>query len=72
MFNKFKSITFIEKYTFDLRLIVHNAGTLGDMTKSSSELNDEEQWHLYIQTNLISTIHLNNKIFNAFKKDEVL
>lgn len=42
------------------------------MTKPSSKLNDEDQWHLYIQTNLIATIHLNNSIFSALKKDVYL
>ena len=30
-----------DRTKFDVRLIVHNAGTLGDLTKKSSELSDE-------------------------------
>jgi hypothetical protein len=57
---------------FDCCLIVHNAGTLGDLTKKSSELNDQIQWHEYLQTNLISTIHLNNKIFDILQNGKVI
>lgn len=55
---------------FDLCLVVHNAGTLGDLSKKSSELNDEQQWHEYLQTNLLSAIMLNNQIVSALGKED--
>ncbi|KAI1728381.1 short chain dehydrogenase domain-containing protein [Ditylenchus destructor] len=57
------------RYKFDIRLIIHNAGSVGDLTRRSSELNDEQQWASYLQTNLISTIHLNNMIYAALNKE---
>uniref|UniRef100_A0A183C5Q0 Sepiapterin reductase n=1 Tax=Globodera pallida TaxID=36090 RepID=A0A183C5Q0_GLOPA len=59
-----------EKVPFDLCLVFHNAGTVGEMAKRSSELNDESQWHDYLQTNLVSAILLNNEIYGALKKTE--
>lgn len=50
-------------------MIIHNAGSLGDLTKKSSELNNQEQWIEYLQTNLISTIYLNNLIYSVLNKE---
>lgn len=50
-------------------MVIHNAASLGDLTKKSSELNDQEQWIDYLQTNLISTIYLNNLIYSVFNKE---
>lgn len=61
-----------ETKKFDIRIIVHNAGSVGDVTKKSSELNDQDHWHSYLQGNLISTIILNNKIYAELKKDKGL
>nr|CAD2167910.1 unnamed protein product [Meloidogyne enterolobii] len=58
------------KNKFDLCLIIHNAGTVGDLTKKSSELNEIEQWQNYLQTNLLSTILLNNLIYSVICKEE--
>jgi len=61
------------KNKFDLCLIIHNAGTVGDLTKKSSELNEIGQWQNYLQTNLLSTILLNNLIYSVIcKEDKVL
>jgi NADP-dependent 3-hydroxy acid dehydrogenase YdfG len=60
------------KKKIDVCLIVHNAGTLGDLTKNSSQLSDANQWHEYLQTNLISTIQLNNHLFNSLQQDDVV
>jgi hypothetical protein len=27
------------------QIVVHNAGSLGDMSRRSSQLSDEQQWH---------------------------
>lgn len=58
------------KNKFDLCLIIHNAGSVGDLTKKSSELNNIEQWQNYLQTNLLSTILLNNLIYSVIFKEE--
>uniref|UniRef100_A0A915CMG1 SAC domain-containing protein n=1 Tax=Ditylenchus dipsaci TaxID=166011 RepID=A0A915CMG1_9BILA len=59
-----------EKIKFNIRLIIHNAGTVGDLGKRSSELTDDLQWISYLQTNFISTVHLNNLIFAGLNKEE--
>ncbi len=58
-----------EKIKFDIRLVVHNAGSVGDITKRSSELSDEQQWADYLQSNFISTVYLNNLIYSAIGKE---
>jgi hypothetical protein len=59
----------LAKTKFDTRLVIHNAGGIGDVTKRSSELNDEQQWVSYLQTNFISTVYLNNLLYSAMGKE---
>ncbi|KAL3120756.1 hypothetical protein niasHT_008048 [Heterodera trifolii] len=59
-----------ETVPFDLCLLFHNAGTVGEMAKKSSELSDEAQWHEFLQTNLVSAILLNNGIYEALSNAE--
>jgi sepiapterin reductase len=47
--------------------ILHNAGTLGNISLRSNQLNSADDWHQYLQTNLISTILLNNAIYSIVK-----
>jgi len=60
-----------EKFAFQFRLVIHNAGSIGDVTRRASELNDESQWAAYLQTNFISMVHLNNKIHSAIGKENL-
>ncbi|KAI6203119.1 Oxidoreductase, short chain dehydrogenase/reductase family protein [Aphelenchoides besseyi] len=48
-------------------LVVHNAGTLGAIHKRANELNSSDDWHSFLHLNLISTILLNNLVFNTIK-----
>lgn len=51
----------------DAKLVAlfHNAGTVGDLAKRSDELNSVEDWHKYLQINLVSTILLNNTVYST-------
>ncbi|XP_075158170.1 sepiapterin reductase [Haematobia irritans] len=51
---------------FDRALIIHNAGTLGDVTKKTKDLGDTEIWRQYYHTNVFSTIALNVEFFKVF------
>lgn len=48
--------------------IFHNAGTVGNLNLRSDELNSKEDWSNYLQTNLISTILINNAIYGQLKE----
>lgn len=50
---------------FDALMIIHNAGTIGDISKQATELMDMKQWHDYLQINLISVIQLNNLVLRT-------
>lgn len=45
---------------FDLAFIIHNVGTLGDVTKFARDLNDRNVWREYYDTNLFSIAILNS------------
>jgi short-subunit dehydrogenase involved in D-alanine esterification of teichoic acids len=47
--------------------IFHNAGTIGNIELCSDQLNSSDDWHQYLQTNLISTIIINNAIYSKIK-----
>lgn len=51
----------------ELVAIFHVAGTIGDLKKRSEELNCVEDWHAYLQTNLVSTILTNNAVYSVVK-----
>ncbi|KAI6182564.1 hypothetical protein M3Y97_00394100 [Aphelenchoides bicaudatus] len=57
----------VSQHAKDAKLVAlfHNAGTVGDLTKRSEQLNCGEDWHKYLQTNLVSTILLNNAVYSA-------
>ncbi|KAI6178482.1 Oxidoreductase [Aphelenchoides besseyi] len=65
--DKIKELLINQTDSTSLFLVAHNAGTLGAIHKRANELNSADDWHSYLQTNLISTILLNNMIFNTIK-----
>lgn len=48
--------------TFDTFLLVHNAGTIGDISKRTAELSDLADWEEFMRINLISMILTNNSV----------
>ena len=48
-----------------LVLVVHNAGSVGDVHLRTHEMNDAARWHAHLQSNLVAAILLNNAVYNA-------
>lgn len=57
-----------ESGPFDTALVFHNCGTVGDVSKRGSELNNPEQWHNYLHINLIAMIQFNNLVLSSITK----
>uniref|UniRef100_A0A915PPF8 Sepiapterin reductase n=1 Tax=Setaria digitata TaxID=48799 RepID=A0A915PPF8_9BILA len=51
--------------TYDALLLVHNAGTVGDLTKRSLEISNSDDWHSYLQINFVSVVLINNSVLSA-------
>lgn len=51
---------------FQRALIVHNAGTVGDVSKRSIDVSDTNAWTVYYHTNVFSAISLNCEFFKLF------
>lgn len=57
---------------FDVAIVVHNAGSLGNITKKSSEFCSADEIRDYMELNFVSFVLLNNaflKIINAEKAE---
>lgn len=55
---------------FELAYIIHNVGSIGDVTKRAKDLNDIELWRQYYDLNVFSIATLNSafmKMFSATK-----
>lgn len=52
---------------FDRVVIVHNAGTVGDITKCVNEMTDPTIWRDYYNLNVFSPAILNGVMMNVFK-----
>lgn len=60
-----------EPSDFELAFIVHNAGTIGDVSMRAKNQNDVRKWDSYLRTNVSSVIALNcvfMKIFEVQRK----
>lgn len=55
----------------ELVAIFHNAGTVGNLSARSDELNSSEDWQNYLQTNLISTILINNAVYSKVRESVI-
>uniref|UniRef100_A0A0N5AJ74 Sepiapterin reductase n=1 Tax=Syphacia muris TaxID=451379 RepID=A0A0N5AJ74_9BILA len=58
--------TFNTAVNFDVLLIFHNAGTIGDLEHKALDLCDQHQWNEYLYLNLTSAILLNNFVLQYF------
>lgn len=56
-FNKYNA----EPSLFTLSMIVHNAGSVGDVSQKTAEMRSSEKWQEYLSFNLISAICLNTE-----------
>jgi sepiapterin reductase len=54
---------------FDLTVLIHNVGTIGDVKKWSSDIDDYTELEQYYSTNVFGVIILNNLFLEAFPKD---
>ncbi|XP_061393195.1 sepiapterin reductase-like [Musca vetustissima] len=51
---------------FEKAFIIHNAGTVGDVSKAAKDVTDTDVWSDYYHTNVFSTIALNGEFFKVF------
>ncbi|XP_073829620.1 sepiapterin reductase-like [Musca autumnalis] len=51
---------------FERAFVIHNAGTVGDVSKSAKDVVDTSVWLDYYHTNVFSTIALNGEFFKVF------
>lgn len=51
---------------FERAIIIHNAGTVGDVSKRAVEVSDTSLWTQYYHLNVFSTISLNCEFFKRF------
>ena len=56
---------------FEQAIIVHNAGTLGDVGKNASEFGDPRYVQEYFDVNVTSCITLNSRFLQYFTKEKV-
>jgi len=54
--------------SFESRIIFHNAGSLGDLSKKAQELSSEDDWKNYLQSNFISMVILNNRLYELLSR----
>ncbi|CAJ0600167.1 unnamed protein product [Cylicocyclus nassatus] len=71
--NTFKEVLGEIKDTgsFDSAYVFHNCGTVGDVTKKSTELSNPDQWRQFLNINLVSMIQFNNLILESITKEIV-
>lgn len=67
-----KSLTNVNKDMFELAYVIHNIGTLGDTTKKTSELDDQDIWQNYFSKNVFSVGVLNTQFMKIFKENKKL
>ncbi|XP_059224359.1 sepiapterin reductase [Stomoxys calcitrans] len=53
---------------FERAFIIHNAGTVGDVSKRAKDISDTDMWTQYYHTNVFSTISLNVEYFKMFSQ----
>ena len=57
--------------SFETKIIFHNAGSLGNLSKKAQELNSGDDWKDYLQSNFISMVILNNQLYEILSKSNV-
>ncbi|KAK0167474.1 hypothetical protein PV327_004869 [Microctonus hyperodae] len=58
--------TFLDPFGYDRAVIVHNAGTIGDISKITNEMLDFDIWRKYYDLNVFSPAVLNCVFMNMF------
>lgn len=53
---------------FQLAMIVHNVGSLGDVTKLAKNFDNMDEWHDYYAMNVFSVIALNTTFLKRFNE----
>ncbi|XP_004527440.1 sepiapterin reductase [Ceratitis capitata] len=61
-----KSLQGVNVRSFERAFILHNAGTVGDVSKSAVESSDTDDWQVYFHMNVFSVISLNCEFFRKF------
>ncbi|XP_011179969.1 sepiapterin reductase [Zeugodacus cucurbitae] len=61
-----KSLKSLKMSDFERAIIIHNAGTLGDVSKSAVDVPDNTIWQQYYHVNVFSVISLNCEFFRVF------
>ncbi|KAK6029250.1 hypothetical protein OSTOST_04639 [Ostertagia ostertagi] len=54
---------------FDSAFIFHNCGTVGDVSKRSTELSNPDQWQNFLSVNLVAMVQFNNLLLNSITKE---
>ncbi|XP_014098826.1 sepiapterin reductase [Bactrocera oleae] len=61
-----KSLKGVKVSDFERAFIIHNAGTVGDVSKSAVDVSDAHVWQQYYYVNVFSVIALNCEFFQVF------
>lgn len=61
--------SFDRNVAFDLCMIIHNVGTIGDISKWSSDIDDYDELESYFSINVFGVVLLNNLLLKAFPQD---
>lgn len=61
--------SFDKSVKFDLAMIIHNVGTLGDVAKWSTDIESYSELENYFSTNVFAPTILNNRLLKAFPTD---
>lgn len=67
-----KSLATFDKSLFELAFIIHNIGTLGDVSKRAIHLSDAAVWQNYFSINVFSVINLNSQFMSIFAEQKKL
>lgn len=62
-----KVMTDYEVSKFTVNMIIHNAGSVGDVTRTASQLDSVELWRNYFDLNVFNVSVLNSAFLKAFK-----
>ncbi|VDM28163.1 unnamed protein product [Toxocara canis] len=63
------SAAILKAVKFESLVLVHNAGTTGDMTKRAVEISTAKEWHDFLQINLVAMILINNLVLRKITKE---
>ncbi|XP_055913609.1 sepiapterin reductase [Eupeodes corollae] len=61
------ALTGVEVNEFERAFIVHNVGSVGDVTKSAKELSDIDNWKKYFHLNVFGVCALNAEFMKRFE-----